>query len=230
VPLADDIRKLGADTRSALTAVLDYYYQSRTVWTLIRDDAGKGRLFTSANEAKGTVADQAEIVPRIDGYLNDYLKPATFQQVLTIFEAFVFDLLARWLTAHPGILLRRQVELGAVLDAADTAAVLRGVIEKELNDVKYRRVADWFDYLRRLVGVPGPSDDAVADLAEAKAGRDILVHNKGVVNAVYAAKAGVKSRYAPGDILELPDPYFRDVTDRVEAVVADTAAAVAGRA
>ncbi|MBA4063314.1 MAG: hypothetical protein C0501_06300 [Isosphaera sp.] len=228
--LADDIHKLGADTRAALVAVLDYYYQSRTVWKLIEDDVGTGRRFTSRNPAKGTVADQAEIVPRIEGYLDNYLKPATFQQVLTTFEAFVFDLLARWLTAHPGILLRKQVELGTVLDAPDKDAVLRGVIEKELNDVKYRRVADWFDYLRKLVGVPGPSADAAAELAEAKAGRDVLVHNKGVVNAVYAAKAGVKSRYAPGDILELPDPYFRDVTDRVEAVVADTAAAVAGRA
>ena len=83
---------------------------------------------------------------------------------------------------------------------------------------------------RKLVSVPGPTDDEGATLAEVKASRDILVHSQSVVNAVYLAKAGAKARYAVGDILELPEPYFRASSDLIEKVTADVTAAVAGRA
>lgn len=228
--LADDIRKLGTDARAALVSASNYHYQSIAIWDQATSDIAAGRRFSIHNQVTGAVADQAEIAPLIPDYVDDYLKPATFQQLITIFETYFFDLLSLWLAAHPGILLRKQVDLETVLAAPDRAAVLQGVIDRELNDVKYRRVADWFDYLRKLVSVPGPSDDEVGGLAEAKAGRDILVHNKGIVNAVYVAKAGAKARYVPGDILELPDPYFRTVADLIDKVAADTTAAVAARA
>lgn len=228
--LADDIHRLAAETRAAHARVLDYYYQSRTVWELIESDVKTGRLFTSQNAITGTVADQTEIIPRVPDYIDEYLTPATFQQLVTIFEAYFFDLLARWLAAHPGILFRKQVDLETVLSAADKTAVLQLVVERELNEVKYRRVADWFEYLRKLVSVSGPTDEEVARLSEIKAGRDILVHAQGVVNAVYLAKAGARARYVIGDILELPEPYFRNASDLIEKLTADLAAAVAAKA
>lgn len=228
--LADDIRKLGDETRGALAHALDYYYQSREVWRLIQLDVDKGRQFTARNEVKGTIADQTEIAPRIAGYIDQYLTPATFQQLVAVFEAYFFDLLALWLTAHPGILYRKQVDLETVLRAADAGEVLRLVVERELNEVTYRRVADWFEYLRKLVSAPGPTADEVAALAEIKASRDILVHAQGVVNAVYVAKAGANARYAAGDVLELPEPYFRASSDLLEKLVGDVTAGVASKA
>lgn len=228
--LADDIRKLGADARADLAAVLDYHYQSIAAWDELSRDVRAGRVFSVQNVVTATSADQAQIIARVPGYIERYLTPATFQQLITTFEAFFFDLLALWLRDHPGILLRKQVELETVLAAADTATVLQGVIDRELNEVKYRKVAEWFEYLRKLVGVPGPSADQVAGLAEAKASRDILVHGKGIVNPVYLAKAGAKARHAVGDVLELPDPYVRTTFGLVETVVGDVAATVASKA
>lgn len=228
--LADDIRKLGADTRAALAAALDYHYQTIAIWERMVADVSQGVTFGVQNKATGRVADQAEVATNALAYIDKYLTPATFQQLVTAFEAFFFDLLALWLRSHPGILLRKQVELETVLAAPDTATVLQGVIERELNEVKYRKVSEWFDYLRRLVGVPGPSPDQVAALAEAKASRDILVHGKGLVNPVYLAKAGAKARYVVGDVLELPDPYVRATFGLVETVVGDVSTTVATKA
>lgn len=228
--LADDIRRLGDETRAAFAHALDYYYQSRRVWKLIEADVGYGRLFTARNEVKGTVADQAAIAPRIPSYIDRYLTPATFQQLVAIFEAYFFDLLALWLTAHPGILYRKTVDLETVLRAADAGAVLQLVVERELNEVTYRRVADWFDYLRKLVSAPGPTADEVAALVEIKASRDILVHAQGIVNPVYVAKTGANARYAVGDVLELPEPYFRASSDLLEKLVADVTASVVAKA
>lgn len=227
--LADDIRRLGTETVASLAHVLDYYYQSRDVWRRIEDDITNGRQFAVLNEVKGTTADQAAILPRIPAYIDRYLTPAVFQQLVTTFEAFFFDLLALWLTAHPGSLYRKQVELETVLGAGRDA-VLQGVIGRELNDVKYRRVAEWVEYLRKLVKVAVVTDDEAARLAEVKASRDILVHSQSVANAVYVAKAGGSSRYAAGDILELPEPYVRASSDLIEKVVADVTAAVAAKA
>lgn len=224
--LADDIQNLGTRTHASVAHVLDYYYQSRDVWKLIEDDVLHGRQFAVQNEAKGTIADQTEIAPRIPDYIDKYLRPAAFQQLVTIFEAFFFDLLALWLTEHPGILYRKQVDLETVL-AIGRDAVLQGVIGRELNDVKYRRVADWVEYLRKLVKVAVATDDEVAQLAEIKASRDILVHAQGVVNAVYVAKTGANRGYEAGDILELPEPYFRASSDLLEKLTADVTAAVA---
>lgn len=227
--LADDIRRIGADALAALAHVLDYYYQSRDIWKRIEGDIKNGRQFTVLNPANGTTADQAAILPRIPDYIDDYLTPAVFQQLITIFEAFFFDLLARWLTAHPGPLYRKQVEVETVL-TTDRDTFLQSVIGRELNDVKYRRVAEWVEYLRKLVKVSVVTDDEAAQLAEVKAARDILVHSQGVVNAVYLAKAGDRARYAAGDILELPEPYFRASSDLLEKLTADVTAAVAARA
>ena len=212
-----------------MTRVLDYYYQSRDVWELIDADTLTGRTFTSTNKVNGTTADQAAIVPRIPSYVDDYLTPAVFQQLITIFEAFFFDLLALWLTAHPGSLYRKPVELEAVL-TTDRDVLLQTVIGRELNDVKYRRVAEWVEYLRKLVKVTIVTDDEAAQLAEVKASRDILVHSQGIVNAVYLAKAGSHARYVAGDILELPEPYFRASSDLLAKLTADVTAAVAARA
>ena len=117
-----------------------------------------------------------------------------------------------------------------MLAAADKADVLRQVVERELNEVKYRRAAEWFEYLRKLIGVPGPAADEVGRVAEAKAGRDILVHAQGVTNAVYVAKAGAAARYAPGDILELPEPYLRGTADLFSKLAGELSAGAAAKA
>jgi hypothetical protein len=229
VALVDDIRQLGANVRNALGPMLDYHYQSLNAWELVVADVAAGRQFTVQNAVTGLVADQTQIASRVPRYLEGYLIPATFQQIISSFEAFFFDLLGLWLTAHPGSLYRRQVDLETILTAGDNSAILRGVIERELNDLKYRRIADWFDFLRKLVSIPGPSDDEAVALAEAKASRDILVHNKGVVNAVYVAKSGKTARYSAGDLLELPDPYFRATAELIDKVIANLTATVAAK-
>lgn len=230
MPLADDIRTLEARTRAAFADVSNYHFQSREVWRLIAGDVANGRTFVVANPFNGTAADQAAVAGAAARYIEKYLTPATFQQLVTTFEAFFFDLLALWLSAHPGILLRKQVDLETVLGAADKSDVLRLVVERELNEVKYRRVADWFEYLRKLVAAPGPTDDELAGLAEAKAGRDILVHAQGIVNAVYVAKSGTQARYTIGDVLELPEPYLRATASLFDKITGDVSAAVIAKA
>jgi hypothetical protein len=54
-------------------------------------------------------------------------------------------------------------------------------IGKELNDVLYERPAEEFAYLEDKVKLDCPTMDKIDRIAEAKASRDVLIHNRGVV-------------------------------------------------
>ena len=138
--------------------------------------------------------DEQTLLRRKRDYIRGHLTRATFQHFVSLFEDFLFDLLRLWLAAHPHSLSRKQVELSVVLAAPDKDAITLTVVDRELNDLKYRRLADWFTYLDQLVHLGCPTADEIERLAETKASRDILVHNKGVVNATYLAKAGGRLR------------------------------------
>lgn len=228
--LADDIRDLTADSLARLDRVRDYYFHSREAWDELRAVAATRPAVVITNPETGTAFDYARLAAESRAYTDDFLKPAVLGSLLSVFEDFVFDLLRLWLTAYPGKLHKKQIELEAVLAAGGIPAVLQAVIDRELNSLKYERVAAWFDYLGRLVTVPPPPAEELAAVAEMKATRDVLVHNNGVVNATYVAKAGGKGRYAVGDLMELPDPYVRLSADALRRLIAAVGDAVGLRA
>ena len=108
-----------------------------------------------------------------------------------------------------------------VLKAGYISTVALAVIEKELNELKYERLADWFAYLEKLIKLGCPTADEIEALAEMKASRDIFVHNKGIANAVYVSKSGSKARYRDGETLEISEPYHRASWELVKKVIRD---------
>ncbi len=117
-----------------------------------------------------------------------------------------------------------------MLDAPDKEAVTLHVVNHELNEIAYERLADWFKYLEGRMKLGCPSAEDIDRLAEAKASRDVLAHNRGVANKVYLAKAGRFARCREGDRLDVPDPYHRETWTLVRKVVAELADAAAAKA
>jgi len=228
--LADDIRNLASRTVSALDASHDYYTYTKRVWRLLTQIVKEGRKFTFRNLTTGTTVDEQVLLGRTQLYVADYLMSSTFQHFVSLFEDFFFDLLRYWLSAYPASLSKKQVEFGAVLKAPDKAALILSVVDKELNDLKYERVADWFAYLDRLARLGCPTGGEIENLAEIKASRDILVHNKGIANATYVSKAGSRARYREGDRLEVPEHYHRDSWETIQKVVRDVSDAAIKKA
>ncbi|MEE8452538.1 MAG: hypothetical protein V3R99_11510, partial [Thermoguttaceae bacterium] len=163
-------------------------------------------------------------------YVADYLVTATFQHFISLFEDFFFDLLRLWLSAYPKSLEKRQVDFKTVLDAGDKHAITRAVVDKELNELKYKKLEDWFEYAEGLVSLGCPTAAEIETLAEIKASRDILVHNKGIANTIYAAKAGKSARYTDGETLEVPENYHRESWEMITKIVRDVSEAAAKKA
>jgi len=140
--LADDVRSLTARTLTALDASHDYYTYSKRVWRLLQQVVKEGRQFTFRNLATGSRVDQTELLGQSQVFITEYLTSFTFQHFVLLFEEFFFELLRCWLTVHPGRLSRKQVEMATILNAPDKNAVIVSVVDRELNELKYKRLSD----------------------------------------------------------------------------------------
>ena len=178
--LADDLRALRDRVLADLNVARDYYTNTKIAWIIVRDSIAAGRTFVIRNITTGTVTTQADLVDKASGYVSEQLTEATFQQFVSIFENFFFDFLRLWLVAYPKSLMGRKIDFKDVLGAPDKDSITLIVVEKEINDVLYERPAGWFAYLEDKVKLGCPASGEIDRIAEAKASRDVLVHNRGI--------------------------------------------------
>ncbi len=220
--LADQIRELTRRVQGELARGSDYYHHTVLAWRLVQRLANSGEVLEYKNEDTGSSVDGPALGGLAQGYVKGYLAESVFQHYVSLFEDYVFGLIGLWLMANPkGLVgldddsrddhLRKAdklVPLSFITDNDDRESILRAVVDRELDRLKYRRPAAWFDYLEKRAHLGTPSPDEVERLAEVKASRDLLIHNRGVVNATYLSKSGPKARYPEGERIEIIDPYL----------------------
>ena len=94
----------------------------------------------------------------------------------------------------------------------------------------YDRPAEWFAYLEDEVKLGCPTLAEIEKLAEAKASRDTLVHDRGIASATYVRKAGCLARFRPGELVEITEQYHREIWTLIRDVAADVADAAIAKA
>ncbi len=228
--LADDIRALRDRVLADLNSAHDYYTDTKIAWRIVHKLVAAGHTFAVRNITTGTVTTQADLAAKARGYVAEQLAEATFQHFISIFENWFFDLLRLWLVAYPQNLIGKKVDFKAVLDAPDKDAIVLLVVNKELNEVLYERPAGWFAYLEDKAKLGRPAADEIERIAEAKASRDVLVHNRGIAGKPYEAKAGRLARYKDGQRIDIPEHYHRGTWDLIRKVVADVSDAAIAKA
>ena len=221
--LSDDIRALRDQVLADLAAAHDYYTDTKIAWRIVHKVIAVGHTMTIRNMITGTVTTQAELAAKARGYVTEQLTEATFQQFISIFENFYFDLLRLWLTAYPQSLGKKMVDFKTILELPDKNAITGLVVRKELSEVLYDRPTEWFAYLEDKVKLGCPTSDEIEHIAEAKASRDVFVHNKGIANKSYESKADKLARFAEGDEISIPEHYHRETFELIRKVVTDVA-------
>jgi hypothetical protein len=219
--LADSIRALRDRTLADLNATHDYYADTMFAWQFVDSHIGAGIKFTNRNLVTGSATTQTDLAAKALRYVNEQLPEATFQHFIVIFEFFFFDFLRIWLLAYPRSLMGKKVDFKVVLDAPDKDAITLEVVNKELNEVLYERPTGWFTYLNEKVKLGCPTEDEIDRIAEAKASRDVLVHNRGIAGRSYVSKAGNRARYQEGERIEISADYHRETWELIRKVVAD---------
>lgn len=173
---------------------------------------------------------ERELLAKSQRYIAGYLTSATFVQFVSLFEDFIMGVLRLWLLAYIQKLDHKQVSMSVVRLASDLDAVKQIAVNRELNELSYKRLREWFTYLDGLTKLGCPSDDEIDQLAEIKATRDVLVHNRGVASPMYADKAGDKKRAEAGQPLELTASYHLASWQLIRKVVTDISTAAIAKA
>jgi hypothetical protein len=241
--LADDIRALRDRALAELKAAHDYYSDTKIAWGIIRESVRAGNIFASKttpgmaialepplgegnspvlqSEQTGTVTTEADLAGRARDYIKQQLPEATFQQFISIFEAFFVDFMRLWLLSHPENLSKRMVDFKTVLELPDKDAIAGFVVDKELNEIAYKSPTDWFRYVEDKLKLDLPTRNEIEKFAEAKASRDVLVHNRGIANKIYESKAGALARYKVEERIEIPGDYHKDTWQLIRKMVSD---------
>lgn len=217
--LRERIHDLRNEAKRNLIAANDYFNDLNQAWELVRAVIRSGRRFSYPNPTTGTVTTQDNLAARLRQYREQLALESTFQQFLSIFENYFFDILRLWLMAYPRSLGNKQIDLHTILDAPDHEAIVLAIVNKELNAVAYEKPSQWFAYLQEKVKIVGPSVAQLDLLTEAKATRDILAHGGGIANKIYVAKAGRLARATVGEFLVIPEPYHRQVWETLLDIV-----------
>jgi hypothetical protein len=219
--LQDDLRRIADGAQRELDSVHDFFEHSKMVWRSFQILVDQGHKVAAENLATGTRIDQDGLIRLAPQYTRDYLSTFTFRQFVSAFEVFLFNFLHRLLFPNPWQFAKSQMEFEIVLKAGDRDEIISGMILKQLNELKYDTLREWFVAIEKAVNLGCPTPDEIDTLAEVKAARDILEHNAGVVNEIYRRKAARKARYAIGDHIEIDDTYHLESWRLIKKVVAD---------
>lgn len=228
--LADDILALCDRATAELNAVYDYLFHSQQAWLLANATLASNPAQVFHNPVTGTTISGAQLSVLSARYAEKQLLEATFLQFLSVFEVFVGDLLRLWLTAHPRAIGGKTLKFEDALDAGDMPTLVSQVVDHEVAEVTYRSPRTVFQYLEKRIGLALPPPAEIDRLAEAKATRDVIVHNRGVINDAYLLKAGALARHTAGQFVDIPNPYHRDRWELTAKLVADFSAGALAKA
>jgi hypothetical protein len=224
MPLSMDIATLRNQILGDLAAAHDYYTNTKQAWRVVLLDIASGHAIEFLNVHTGNKIPAADMPDQANIYFTRYLASATFQQFVSLLEDFVLGLIRLWLRAFPQRLENKKIGASLVFSAKDIEEVREEIIQQQVLDIAYKSLPDWFIFLGAMVTLNHPGKEESEKLAEIKASRDVLVHNRGVVNAIYVEKAGTRKRFAVGDRLDIPEPYHLECWNLIRKVVSDVAA------
>ena len=209
--IADEINALEQRAKNDLDDLVNFGAHIHLIWKHFTVWVHEGNTLKSKSTKTGAEVTERDLIKLYARYRTTYVFGLSFVQLVTIFEAFLFDLLRLLLTNDSRHLAqKKQIEVGVALSATDRAALVLLIAERELNELKYDRPKAWFDYMGKIVKLKCPTEDEIERIAEMKAARDLIIHNSGIVNKIYLDKAGTKARYATGDKVVIDRPYFDD--------------------
>ena len=228
--LADELRIHKTMILTDLDAAHDYFHATRYSLRAIQQLAASGQSITIDNTVTGNITTEKDFPGKAHLYINENLAVSTLQQFVGLFEDFLFGLLRLWLQAHPLKLGRKQIQAAVVFEAATLDEVKAVIIDRELNELAYKRVREWFEYLDSLVHLGVPTTEHIGFLAEMKATRDIFIHNRGIANAIYEEKAGSNKRFSAGEPMTVPEAYHQSSWELIKKVVREVSDAAIDKA
>jgi hypothetical protein len=142
--------------------------------------------------------------------LKDFQAPLNSVYLLvTSVEASMGDVLRQVFMEFPAkIQNKNKLDFENVLRVGSLEELKLNFINSVLNELSYKSPRDFGIEFSKHTGVALDKSPVYEQYVEIKATRDIFIHNDGVANHIYIAKAGVKARANEGERLPITSTYF----------------------
>lgn len=203
-------------------SLMAYCLRTTEAWNSLQEMVSAGHASKVLYPPTGTHANAQQLALLAEQYRQQFLLPFAFQHLASIFESFLFDFLKIILVNNPiQLSQKKQIEVGLALSVPDRATLIDLIAERELNEIKYRKPREWFEFLEKLIHLGCPAPNEIDALAEMKACRDVLSHNAGITNQVYLDKAGALARWVLNERIVIDPPYFQDCWTLARKIVHD---------
>lgn len=143
---------------------------------------------------------------------------------IAITEGYFFQIASMTLRWHPeklkagGTGAEDSISLDDLLASTGIEDLLSKLANKRLMSIFYQSPEKYFQQLEKLLSVE--LEEKLKDkYIEAKATRDILVHNEGIANDLYLKRAKKNARAARGEVIPLDKKYFEQTVRCMKSLV-----------
>lgn len=142
--------------------------------------------------------------------LTDFALPNTgILGLVTTLEAVFSHLIRIIILRYPQKLgKKKKVSVDVILRYEDLSNIHNAIIDEVLNELTYKSPKEFAESAVDIFGINLLEIAAYHRYIEIKATRDIYVHNQGIANDIYLAKAGSHARAKQGERLHLDNNYF----------------------
>jgi len=190
-------------------------------YQLFIESVKKGSKYTATGLLNKTF-NQDYIKQKIESYEKEYLIKLVFQHCVSIFEFWFYDILKIILKDNENrINQKRKIDVSTILSAHSIEDLKNIIVETELNELTYKKLTEWIDYLAKFVNFDAPPEDEILKLIEIKASRDILVHNNGIINSIYIEKSGSLARGKDGEIIPVTPEYLNESLAIIKNIISN---------
>lgn len=143
-------------------------------------------------------------------HLAEYQLPLNgIYQLVSITETMFGDLIREILLQYPKkIGSKRTLPVSTIFECSSLEAVHLSAISVFINEMSYKSTREFAESASGIFGFKLLEIPAFHRFIEIKATRDVFIHNKGIVNAIYKKKAGSFARVESGKALPITIKYF----------------------
>lgn len=153
---------------------------------------------------------------QLKGLINDLqfvrLQINCLLELITATEALLGDIIKVIFNKFPEkIPSSRKIDVSTVISSDSLESLKQYVIDSFLNELAYKSPEDYIREFKKYTNIDIVESELFLIYREAKASRDIFIHNQGIVNEIYISKSGDKFRADVGQQLPINALYFLKV-------------------
>jgi hypothetical protein len=150
-----------------------------------------------------------ELIARCAHLAENQLALNGIYQLVTTVETMLGDICRSVILKYPKKLGgKRSVAFATIIEAQSIEALHLYAADSLLHELSYKSPKDFAEAMAEITGVNLLEIPAFHRYIEVKATRDVYLHNQGIANEIYLAKASTHTRVQTGQLLPVNIQYF----------------------